>query len=93
MKGKGILAAGLLASLGIDLTITEVRAADPPSWAFPINPPGLSPAPDDGVPRHVPESDAAFTLTQVRDLFFHRTGIRTIIRRCPASLGMAESPT
>jgi cytochrome c553 len=26
--------------------------------------------PDDGIPRHVPESDAAFTITQERDLFF-----------------------
>ena len=42
----------------------------PPAWAYPVNPPGLKPAPDDGAPRHVPDSDAAFTLTQIRDLNF-----------------------
>ena len=41
----------------------------PPPWAYPVNPPGLKPAPDDGTPRHVPDSDAAFTLSQIRDLF------------------------
>ena len=40
-----------------------------PVWAYPVNPPGLQPAADDGVPRHVPNSAAAYTLTQIRDLF------------------------
>lgn len=46
-------------------------AADPspPPWAFAVNPPGGQPVPDDGTPRHVPNSAAAFTLTQIRDLF------------------------
>jgi len=35
-----------------------------------MNPPDFKPAPDDGSLRRVPDSDAAFTLTQVRDLFF-----------------------
>ncbi len=42
----------------------------PPAWAYPVNPPGLKPAPDDGVPRQVPDSAAGFTLTQIRDLHF-----------------------
>jgi cytochrome c553 len=42
----------------------------PPGWAYPVNPPGLKPAPDDGIPRHVPHSNAGFTLTQIRDLHF-----------------------
>jgi cytochrome c553 len=46
-----------------------VASEAPPAWAYPVNPPG-KPAPDDGVPRHVPDSDAAFTLTQIRDLHF-----------------------
>jgi cytochrome c553 len=46
-----------------------VWAAEPPPWAYPVNPPGTQPAPDDGVARRVPGSDAAFTLTQIRDLF------------------------
>jgi cytochrome c553 len=40
-----------------------------PSWAYPWAPDFKS-APDDGVPRHVPDSKAAFTITQERDLFF-----------------------
>jgi cytochrome c553 len=44
-------------------------AASFPAWAYPWAPDFKS-APDDGVPRHVPDSDAAFTITQERDLFF-----------------------
>src|SRR4051812_30906227 len=52
------------------ITAGWVSAADvPPPWAFAVNPPGAQPAPDDGVARHVPNSSAAFTLTQIRDLF------------------------
>jgi len=40
-----------------------------PAWAYPVNPPGLKPAPDDGSMKRVPNSDAAFTMTQIRDLF------------------------
>ena len=40
-----------------------------PSWAYPWLPDFKAP-PDDGIPRHVPDSAAAFTLTQERDLFF-----------------------
>lgn len=48
----------------------QTRAAEPPpAWAYPVNPPGTQPAPDDGALRHVPGSDAAFTLTQIRNLF------------------------
>ena len=42
----------------------------PPPWAYPVNPPGLTLAPDDGSPLLVPDSDARFTLTQIRDLNF-----------------------
>src|SRR5262249_57571533 len=42
----------------------------PPPWAYVMNPPDFKPPPDDGSLRRVPDSDAAFTLTQVRDLFF-----------------------
>lgn len=40
----------------------------PPPWAYPVQPPVKLP-PDDGVPRRVPGSAAAFTLTQIRDLY------------------------
>jgi len=42
----------------------------PPAWAYPVNPPGLTVSADDGSRLHVPDSDAAFTLTQIRDLNF-----------------------
>ena len=35
-----------------------------------MNPPDFKLPPDDGTLRHVPDSSAAFTLTQLRDLFF-----------------------
>ena len=44
-------------------------ADNPPDWAYPVNPPGFKPKPDDGTPRHVPGSNASFTLTQLRDRF------------------------
>ena len=40
-----------------------------PVWAYPVNPPGIMPTADDGALKHVPDSAAAYTLTQIRDLF------------------------
>ena len=45
-------------------------AEEPPAWAYPVNPPGLKPPPDDGTLLNVPGSKAAFTLTQLRDRYF-----------------------
>ena len=42
----------------------------PPEWAYPVNPPNLMLPTDDGSPLRVPDSEAAFTLTQIRDLNF-----------------------
>jgi cytochrome c553 len=42
----------------------------PPAWAYPVNPPNLTVPADDGIPLHVPDSEAAFTLSQIRDLNF-----------------------
>jgi cytochrome c553 len=53
------------------MAASALHAADnPPEWAYPVNPPGLKPKPDDGTLRSVPGSSASFTLTQVRDRFF-----------------------
>jgi len=41
-----------------------------PAWAYPVNPPNLTVPADDGTPLHVPDSEATFTLTQIRDLNF-----------------------
>ena len=40
-----------------------------PEWAYPVNPPGFKPIPDDGTPRRVDGSNATYTLTQLRDRF------------------------
>jgi cytochrome c553 len=44
-------------------------AEEPPAWAYPVNPPDLKPRPDDGILRRVPESGAAYSVTQLRDRF------------------------
>jgi cytochrome c553 len=44
-------------------------AASFPAWAYPWVP-DFKVAPADDVPRHVPESDQSFTITQERNLFF-----------------------
>jgi cytochrome c553 len=69
---KAIL-AGL--ALGVAMSaaplVTRAQADDaPPAWAYAVSPPDFKVQPDDGTPRHVPDSTAAFTVTQARDLFF-----------------------
>jgi cytochrome c553 len=67
LVGFGVLtlaAAGVAG--GPSLRVEEA----PPAWAFVVKPADFRPPPDDGRLRHVPDSTAAFTLTQVRDLFF-----------------------
>src|SRR6267378_2959198 len=44
-------------------------ADNPPDWAYPVNPPGFKPKPDDGTPRRVAGSGATYTLAQLRDRF------------------------
>jgi hypothetical protein len=41
----------------------------PPGWAYPVNPPGFKLPPDDGKPRQVPDSSAAYSVSQTRDRF------------------------
>jgi hypothetical protein len=51
-----------------DVSPTAPTRQAPPPWAYPIQPP-VQPAPDDGIPKRLTGSTAAFTLTQIRDLF------------------------
>ncbi len=56
------------------LVCAFVAVADNPSrstpyWAFCINPDSAAPANVDSNPRHVPDSDAAFTVAETKDLF------------------------
>jgi cytochrome c553 len=65
------IAAGFFAIIVSPLLALSAKADDaPPAWAYAVNPPDFKPEPDDGNPRRVPDSNAAFTLTQARDLFF-----------------------
>jgi cytochrome c553 len=74
-------ALGALAIFGVAVSgaaVAQTPATSPapsaspgsfPAWAYPWAP-DFKAAPDDGVPRHVPDSAAAFTVAQERDLFF-----------------------
>jgi len=57
------------ALLAIAAGVPADAADSLPVWAYPVNPPGLKPAPDDGALKQVPNSAAAYTMTQIRDLF------------------------
>ncbi len=68
---------GLAAQAVSALTMTFVCTAGahaqitgkPPFWAYTYNPPDFKPPPDDGQPRHVPDSTASYTVPQTRDRF------------------------
>lgn len=68
------LVAGALSLFGVvasdaAMAQTPGTASSFPAWAYPWAPDYKAP-PDDGVPRHVSNSTATFTVTQERDLFF-----------------------
>ena len=72
MKVDGlILGLTLLAVASANSTPPQKTkvAADPPAWAYPINPPDDRPATDDGSLHHVPGSKKSLTLTQITDGF------------------------
>ena len=88
--------AGL--TLGVALCaaplVMRAQADDaPPAWAYAVNPPDFKVQPDDGTPRHVPDSTAAFTVTQARIYFSRSIGIPRTIRRCRVSSLVAASRT
>lgn len=66
-KFLAILALGLVSILVTGMP--AYSAEEPPAWAYPVNPPGFKPEPDDGVIRRVPGSAAGYSLTQLRDRF------------------------
>jgi len=63
------LALSATVAVAVTLSVAVVAAQDPPSWAYPVNPPDFKPRVDDGTPRRVPGSTAGYTVTQLRDLF------------------------
>ena len=69
MRPAPWLAAGLLTAV-VSIPGAASSAEDLPSWAYPAYSAGTTPPPYYGTPRRVPDSAAAFTLTQIRNLFF-----------------------
>jgi cytochrome c553 len=65
---SGMAAVMAAAFAGILASVPAGAADSLPVWAYPVNPPGLKPAPDDGSILRVPNSEATYTLTQIRDL-------------------------
>jgi cytochrome c553 len=66
----GVVGVVLLVAGGESLGTLRQKLDEPPEWAYVVNPPGFKAPADSGVLRHVPDSSAAWTLTQLRDLFF-----------------------
>src|SRR5258705_5677073 len=58
-----------LALIGLACLPIASVGEGPPMWAYPTNPPDFKLPADDGSIRHVPDSKAGYTLSQVRDLF------------------------
>lgn len=69
MAAIGMAASGVSIAQSQPPTPASTAPASFPAWAYPWAP-DFKAAPDDGVPRHVPDSTASFTITQERNLFF-----------------------
>ena len=72
MRNHALIARSGLAcliALGAAIVTPACAQDTPPTWAYPVNPPGYKLPPDDGTVRRVPGSNAGYTLTQVRDRF------------------------
>jgi len=63
------LAKALMIGAAIFAWLPARGADGPPEWAYQITPASFKAAPDDGVPRRVPDSSATYTVTQLRDRF------------------------
>jgi len=61
-------AAALAQNAGSGSPPSALMPGSFPAWAYPWAP-DFKAAPDDGIPRHVPDSAVAYTITQERDLF------------------------
>lgn len=64
IAGFGLVLASILATGTL-----AYSAEEPPAWAYPVNPPGFKPAPDDGTLRRVPDSTVTYPLGQLRNGF------------------------
>ena len=64
-----VVTSAAVAQVSGPASVAATSSDSYPAWAYPWAPDFKAP-PDDGVPRHVPDSAATFTITQERDLFF-----------------------
>ncbi len=88
MKPKTLI----LMVFGLVLGATALAAGEPlPAWAYPWVPDYKVPD-DDGILRSVPDSVAAISVTQQRDLFLRRIGIQPTTHPCPRWLRGAANP-
>ena len=55
----------LSSAFALTTLLATASAADFPAWAYPVNPPGTAAPPDDGKPRHVPDSTVTFLRAQL----------------------------
>jgi cytochrome c553 len=60
----------LLLACFFPASIPALAAEEPPAWAYPVNPPGFKPRPEDGILRRVPGSNFTYSVTQLSDRFF-----------------------
>ena len=58
-------ALGAAITLAVFATAAWTPAAEPPAWAYPVNPPAGAAVKDDGLLQRVPDSAAAFTRAQI----------------------------
>jgi cytochrome c553 len=69
MGRVGLLSVFMSVAVACAPMTGTTMAESPPPWAYPANPPGFKPSPDDGTVRRVPGSSTGYTLSQLRDLF------------------------
>ena len=68
--GPAAQALGALTIIFVYTAGAHAQITDkPPFWAYTYNPPDFKPPPDDGQPRHVPDSTASYTVPQTRNPF------------------------
>lgn len=66
-----LIRRGRIAALAAVFSVcaSGANSEGPPSWAYPVNPPGAPPPVDDGKVRTLPGSSASFTFADLRNFF------------------------
>lgn len=64
-----ILISALSLSYVFSAATPTFSADEPPPWAYPVNPPGFKPRPEDSILRRVPGSSVTYSVTQLSNRF------------------------